>query len=370
MEIIHVVLGKANPERMNGVNKVVHQLASKQAESGRTVSVWGITPSLEHNYGPRNFTTRLFAAHKNPFRLDTNLVVAVITKKGNAVFHLHGGWIPAFSTLSKLLADHDIPFVITPHGAYNTIAMRRSHTLKRLYFSLFEKQLLKRVHRVHCIGESEVSGLTKIFPTQKTFLLPYGYEPAPLTIHHPDAGSTFVVGFVGRLDVYTKGLDLLLDAFRVFNRRHPDAVLWMVGDGPDRKMLARMIEQRELEGVALLWGSKFGKEKDDLLKRMDVFAHPSRNEGLPTAVLEAAALGVPAVVSQATNVGRYVTQYNAGIVIDNENIPALAAAFKTLYDRKKNDTLHELGSNGRWMVGQAFNWKSIVTDFDTLYACA
>ena len=35
MEIIHIVLGKANPERMNGVNKVVFQLATKQAESGR-----------------------------------------------------------------------------------------------------------------------------------------------------------------------------------------------------------------------------------------------------------------------------------------------------------------------------------------------
>ena len=47
MEIIHIVLGKANPDRMNGVNKVVYQLATKQADFGEKVAVWGITNDTE-----------------------------------------------------------------------------------------------------------------------------------------------------------------------------------------------------------------------------------------------------------------------------------------------------------------------------------
>jgi hypothetical protein len=43
MEIIHIVLGKANPDRMNGVNKVVYQLATKQVEFGENVAVWGLS---------------------------------------------------------------------------------------------------------------------------------------------------------------------------------------------------------------------------------------------------------------------------------------------------------------------------------------
>ena len=48
MKIIHAVLGKANPDRMNGVNKVAHQLAKTQQGMGHEVTVWGIASSLEH----------------------------------------------------------------------------------------------------------------------------------------------------------------------------------------------------------------------------------------------------------------------------------------------------------------------------------
>ena len=94
MEIIHVVLGKANPSRMNGVNKVVFQLATEQALAGRKVSIWGITKSVEHNYGERPFETQLFKAQRNPFAISEELRKKLIAAKGNAIFHLHGGWIP------------------------------------------------------------------------------------------------------------------------------------------------------------------------------------------------------------------------------------------------------------------------------------
>jgi len=47
MRVIHVVLGKANPDRMNGVNQVVHHLATEQVERGDEVEVWGITADPE-----------------------------------------------------------------------------------------------------------------------------------------------------------------------------------------------------------------------------------------------------------------------------------------------------------------------------------
>ena len=55
MEIIHIILGKANPERMNGVNKVVHEMASNQTQRGYEVMVWGITTNPVHDYPERGF---------------------------------------------------------------------------------------------------------------------------------------------------------------------------------------------------------------------------------------------------------------------------------------------------------------------------
>ncbi|MCG8384731.1 MAG: hypothetical protein MJA30_04255, partial [Cytophagales bacterium] len=102
MKIIHIILGKANPDRMNGVNKVVNSLATAQAHLNYQAEVWGITHSLEKNYPGRNYTTRLFQAHKNKWRLDHKLIEAIQNVK-DAVFHIHGGFIPEFFHVARYL---------------------------------------------------------------------------------------------------------------------------------------------------------------------------------------------------------------------------------------------------------------------------
>lgn len=369
MEIIHIVLGKANPNRMNGVNKVVYQLATYQWNAGIDVSVWGITADTNPNYGKRNFKTRLFKRKKNPFTIDDRLIRAIVSKKGNAMFHVHGGWIPSFSTLSSVFKKNDIPFVFTPHGAYNTIAMQRSSVLKKIYFQLFEKPLLKRATKIHCIGQSEIEGLSKIYTTSKTCLLPYGYEA--YSVKKPqdyEKGSELIIGFVGRLDMYTKGLDLLLNAFDSFSKKHWNSKLWIIGDGDDRKKFEDAVKKKNLEGKVVLFGGVFGNEKDLLIKKMHVFAHPSRNEGLPSSVLEASSLGIPCLVSKATNVADQIEHYNSGLVLSNNDSNSINCALESFYNLWITDELQEISKNAREMVTKEFNWKKILKDFETLYA--
>lgn len=363
--IIHLILGKANPERMNGVNKVVYQLATKQAQTGRKVALWGITKDLSHNYGERNFETQLFKAHKNPFHIDKSLKSAVLVQKGKAVFHLHGGWIPVYASLAKFFAKHQIPFVLTPHGAYNTIAMQRSAFRKKIYFQLFEKTLLKNAQKIHAIGESEVEGLGKVYPNQKSFLLPYGFSQNQfLRIQRLKAidNQNFIIGFVGRLDIYTKGLDLIIKAFQQFQEKIKHTKLWIIGDSDERTVLEKMIAENNIKNIKL-WGKKFGNEKFELMKEMDIFVHASRNEGLPSAVLEASSLGIPSVVSKATNIGNFIEKYKAGMKVKNENIEDLTQAFLILHQ----SNLIEMGKNGQKMLSEVFDWEILVEKFEELY---
>ncbi len=369
MEIVHIILGKANPERMNGVNKVVYQLATEQSNSGRKISVWGITDMPSHDYGNRVFETCLFKAKKNLFRIDRKLSIEIVKAKNrNVIFHIHGGWIPTFYTISNLLSKHKIPFVFTPHGAYNTIAMRKSKRAKKVYFQLFEKHLIKRASVIHCIGKSEVEGLKKIVRNPNIFLMPYGFEISgfPSKIKYGKE-TEFIIGFIGRLDIYTKGLDLLLDAFKNFHIKEKNAKLWIVGDSDQRHDLEQMIASRQLQNEVILWGSKFGQEKEDLLKGMHVFAHPSRNEGLPSSVLEAAAFGIPCLITEATNVGEFIRKHKCGITVENENQDAIKDAMFLLDEKRKNGLLEILGHRAIEMVKQEFNWKHIVNEFDKLY---
>ncbi len=370
METIHLVLGKANPDRMNGVNKVVFQLASQQAASGRKVAVWGITKDTTHNYGSRLFETRLFPASAFPFGMDNALKRALLAQKGEIVVHLHGGWIPVYAVVAAFLRRHRIPYVLTPHGAYNTIAMRRSFWIKKIYFQLFEKRMLRGARRIHAIGQSEIKGLKAIFANNNTCLQPYGYEGPTMALSpKTPASAPFVVGFVGRLDIYTKGLDLLMEAFAKFQRLHPDAQLWIVGDSKERPELEQMATRLRIQDNVVFWGSKYGPEKFDLLQKMDVFAHPSRNEGLPASVLEAAQLGVPCVVSEATNIAAYIEQFEAGIAIGDEDIDGLVRGMETI-ERMSAKKRIEMGENGQKMVTKAFGWDNIIPAFDQLYAAS
>jgi glycosyltransferase involved in cell wall biosynthesis len=275
MEIVHIVLGKANPNRLNGVNKVVYNLATEQVKAGKNVQVWGLTPNPTYDFPERNFETVLFKMYRNPFQLDQALQHALI-QKPNAVYHLHGGWIPAFYSLAKLFSKHQIKFVLTPHGAYNTLAIQQSKIKKWFYFNLFEKHLLRAVHQVHAIGASETEGLKKLSPQTQSFLLPYGFAASINQVAHPKE-KDFTLGFVGRLDMHTKGLDLLLKAFNLFQKKISNSKLWIIGDGDSRKTLEQICKNDQLQNV-VFWGSKFGAEKDELISRMHVFTHPSRNE--------------------------------------------------------------------------------------------
>ncbi len=365
MDIIHLVLGKANPERMNGVNKVVYQLATKQAESGLKVSVWGIAVDLKENYGIRNFETLLFLQQRNPFAVSKELKQALIKPKKEVIFHLHGGWIPVFSTIANLLYQHKIQFVFTPHGAYNYIAMQRSFWLKKIYFHLFEKKILLKTKKIHCIGKSEVSGLASLFSVSKSILLPYGYESYKEIHPSKVVNKNIIFGFIGRLDVYTKGLDTLIEAFETLITKNPGAQLWIVGDSKEKKELELKIRAKKMEGNVSLLGSKFGAEKDQLLTKIDVFVHPSRNEGLPLSVIEAASFGKPCVVTDATNIGDLIMQYRAGETIYNQSSQELEMAMSALTAIWRNPVAFSiLQQNAIMMIKENYNWKRIIQQFN------
>ncbi|MDX2172769.1 MAG: glycosyltransferase [Bacteroidota bacterium] len=367
MEIIHIVLGKANPERMNGVNKVVYQLATKQFEHGLDVSVWGVTKKVVNNYGQRVFKTELFQKKNNPFEIDDKLKTALLVKKGKATFHIHGGWVPLFSTIAKFLKTNNISYVFTPHGAYNIIAMQRNYLLKRIYFNVYEKYLIKNASKIHCIGSSEVDGLNKIVKVTNTILLPYGFQAESNIFESNSSHDKMIIGFVGRLDIYTKGLDLLLKGFLDFQKSVPNSELWIIGDGEGKTKLERLAVKFKLTEKIIFFGSKFGSQKNKLIKQMHVFTHPSRNEGLPSAVLEAANFGIPCVVSEATNVGNYVNAYKAGITIKNNSSLAIKLALDSIYDLYRRKAMFSMKLNAQKMVRESFNWQKLILQFNNLY---
>lgn len=358
MRIIHLILGKANPDRMNGVNKLVFEMVSTQQELGYEVCLWGITKEPSHNYPNRNFKTELFQMLSNKFTIHADLKKAIDDLPKETVFHIHGSFIPEFYHIGKQLTKQNIPYMYTPHGALAPAALARRGWKKQIYFKLFEQHLLKNAACMIATGLSVYNHANTLVRLQRRVLIPNG-QPLIKKMEKAKRETEMIFGFCGRIALEHKGLDLLLQGFKIYKDQGGKAVLHLIGDGPEMPKFKKMAKDLGVFNELTLYGAQFGKDKFDLLSKFDVFVHTSRMEGFPAAVLEATATGTPVLISKATNVWNYISKYDCGLLIDPnipENIAGKMFEYELLYKKGK---LEQMGADAQRMITEIFDWKVI-----------
>jgi len=153
------------------------------------------------------------------------------------------------------------------------------------------------------------------------------YNASSLRADSPVLQSEPIVLAVGR-HVAQKGFDLLLHAWVAVAKALPEARLRIVGDGPMRA------EHERLAGDLVVAGSVEWllptRQIERLYREAAVFVLPSRYEGMPLALLEAQALGVPAVAFDCPTGPSEIVTPQTGRLVAAGNIPALAAALVEL----------------------------------------
>ncbi len=142
------------------------------------------------------------------------------------------------------------------------------------------------------------------------------------------ASDAAVITYAGRL-VPGKGLPTLLGAFSVLCSRQPGAVLMIAGDGPLAEDLRRQIARLGLSASVTMTGHLGESELCDLLRCTDIFAFPSESEGIPAAVVEAMATGLPTVVTDIPGTEIVVNGIH-GLRVPVGNSEALASALHRL----------------------------------------
>lgn len=171
-----------------------------------------------------------------------------------------------------------------------------------------------------------------------------------------------VVGTVGRLDPI-KRFDVLIEWFA---RRHGDcggARLVIVGDGPERAALERLATRLGVSAVVWLAGNR--PDVADLMRAMDVFVLPSRNEGISNTILEAMASGLPVV---ATDVGGNCELIDRGVtgeLVTCGQGPALGDAIAAYLDDADLRARH--GAAARESVLKRFSLDRMMQNYDELY---
>lgn len=364
--IIHITLGKANPNRANGVNKVVDSLIKAQVERGVDSSLYGITFNPTHNYPSRTYKTYLFKDKRVKFFIDWQLKRLLSSVDSEStVFHLHGAFLPQLHRVARLLVKHNVPYIFTPHGGYNIAAMQKSKFRKKLYIKMFERYIVRHAKAIQILGESEKEGLDNSFNYAEAVLIPNGQECIQ-GIEKKQSSTELKLCFLGRLDIRTKGLDILIDAVRILSDCVP-IHLNIIGKGNDLKSIESLINEHNLHDKVSLVGPKFGTDKYSLLAEADALCLISRNEGLPGCVLEASAVGTPCIISKPTNLQSYIQQYDSGYNLQEYSADALAKLILNVFWDKKNQLLNRKSQNAEFMIKDAFSWNNISILLDDIY---
>jgi glycosyltransferase involved in cell wall biosynthesis/GT2 family glycosyltransferase len=177
--------------------------------------------------------------------------------------------------------------------------------------------------------------------------------------------ALLVVG-VGQV-VHRKGIDVLIDAVSQLDAHDRVVVRW-IGDGPDRGQLERRARSLGLESTVRFVTAAEAGARDQLFATVaasDIYVQPSREEGLPLALVEAMALGRPVVASAVNGIPEVVRHEDTGLLVPAGDPSALAKALAGLIEDPARRA--ELGDAGRRHVEQENSAEAVATVLAQVY---
>ncbi|MEK6675837.1 MAG: glycosyltransferase [Planctomycetota bacterium] len=170
-----------------------------------------------------------------------------------------------------------------------------------------------------------------------------------------------VILWVGRLDPI-KGLDNLIDATER-HMRNENVHLVLAGDGPLRGALQSRIESLGLTHRIHLLGSR--RDVPSVLKTADLFVFPSRTEGLPNALLEAMAAGLPIVTTDVPGCRDLIQHERTGLVVPFGDIDALGSAMSRLLEDR--NLANRLALSAAKEVAENWHQEKTIDGYAELY---
>lgn len=288
---------------------------------------------------------------------DINELPIPFNRPDIAVFH--ECYRPEYLSIAKKLRNHEVPYVIVPHGELRSEAQRKKHLKKLAANILLFNDFINHASALQCLSESEMKethfGRNKLTGANGVSM--------PDTFKECFRGTGAVFLYIGRYEWRPKGLDLLFDAIKKKERflRENDCRFRLFG--PDYRgrfdAVKTMVRERKIEDLVDLQHEILGDEKKAALLDADIFIQTSRHEGMPMGILEAMSFGLPCLVTDGTSLGKDITETRAGWAAETSAEAIAECIVKAVKDRSH---WSELGRNGRSTVEKRYVWDVVASD--------
>jgi glycosyltransferase involved in cell wall biosynthesis len=362
------------------VRRIVHYYPDAIGNSGVTYALWswaraqaaaGYEVAVLHACAPYDDSgvqfvakdlssalTRRCVPHRGSHRLTLHPVELDRYLGRNDLLVLHEGWVPSNLVAANAACRAGVPYVVMPHGVYErawTNYLKGPRWLRRCP----ERRMLERAAAVHVFFYSEITDIAALAPNASFVTVPTGFD---VPADHWDGGGGYI-GWVGRVDPFHKGLDLLVGAIAQLEPRERPTVRirgYNYKGGIER--LRAFIDAHRVGKWVRFEGPIAGDEKRRFLQAADGNVHPSRWECHSIALLENLALGVPCLVSDAIHIARTLAQASAALLtqLDEARIAKSLTEFTT--------ARYAIAARGRALIGDAFSWATLMPQFEASLA--
>ena len=202
---------------------------------------------------------------------------------------------------------------------------------------------------------------------KKVFVIHSGVnlsEFVPQKVRNPNNSHKFILLQIGSLH-WKKGQTYFLKALKLLDSEIDNLQVQIIGDGPERKKLERMIRELGLTNKVELLGAKTQSEVKQLLINADCYIQTSVSEGIPVALMEALACELPVISTNITGIPELVIHGKTGILIPPKDVAAIADAIKYIFNNP--DLAKKFGKAGRRRVESEFNLQNNVSKLIDLF---
>lgn len=307
------------------------------------------------NQPSRSFLRELgsLVGHKIPTQIDEAFLERTITRLCSAtdVVHLHGVfWLPMLRATARACRATNTPYLVK-------ITNEPERTWRSLKADPAAVGALSTSSGIITVNKHTQGYFQCRFPHVPTHFIPNGTD---IPTQSPVAPIRDVL-FLGTLKKQ-KGVDVLMRAWAMTKCTDGHRLL-IVGDGPERRALEDLARSLGIEPRVRFLGLRH--DVDQLLARRRVFVLPSRWEGMPNALIEAMAHGLPCISTSVDGVTDVLDDGKSGLLVEPENPKALALAL----DRVLTDhaMASRLGGYARARVIQRFSILAIIKEYMQLY---
>ncbi len=251
-----------------------------------------------------------------------------------------------------------VPYIVTLHGSDVTILgsdpsyqIVNNHSVEKADAVTAVSKFMQREAYERLGIEREVKVIPNFVDTQ-------AFAPASCDAAEADCGECGGIIHVSNFRPVKRVLDLV-QAMAFVIKQEPKARLTLVGDGPDRPGVEKLVDNLGLRGNVILTG--FRSDIPNLMRCSDIGVLCSETESAPLTLLEGMSTGLPMVATEVGGVLEIIDEGSNGLLVPSKQPEKLAQAILRLYRDPKLRT--KLGENARKTVLERYTAEKVVNQY-------